>query len=358
MDSKINESETVSKESSSETVIKKKKKTPIIIASVVLVIVVLAAIVIVTATATSASRKSARQVDLGNKYLSELDYEQAVLSFKEAIKIDPKNEEAYEALIDTLIRWADQKAGDGDPDGAIILIENEANSLEEMKNSDNSEMVDKYLQRLLEKLKELREKADLETQGANDRSSLDDKGALEEDNNVPESEEIDPSSIAWTDWFDHSNPVLNQYMEGLGYRYELLQEPTDRTPDVMVRWVKEDLSEYEYYGVELEYCPTLIEEGFLQTFHFLKGLYGSPIGNEFSDYNMSILLKAVKKHAELYPTVSQRVKELADQGIEIEYIPTEDGGAWGGHFSDEVFDGCLNEFGSYLKELGDFKTAY
>ena len=49
----------------------------------------------VTATATSASRKSARQVDLGNKYLSELDYEQAVLSFKEAIKIDPKNEEAY-----------------------------------------------------------------------------------------------------------------------------------------------------------------------------------------------------------------------------------------------------------------------
>ena len=151
-----------------ETLIKKKNNTPVIIAVVFLLIVVVAAVVI--ATATSPSHRSSRQIDLGNKYLEELNYEQAVASFEAAIKIDPKNEEAYEGLVDTYIKWADQKSTDGDLNAAIELIENAANSLEGMKTSDNMEIVDKHLQRLLDRLKELRaESADLEMQGANDQ---------------------------------------------------------------------------------------------------------------------------------------------------------------------------------------------
>ena len=151
-----------------ETLIKKKNNTPVIIAVVVLLIVVVAAVVI--ATATSPSHRSSRQIDLGNKYLEELNYEQAVASFEAAIKIDPKNEEAYEGLVDAYIKWADQKSTDGDLNAAIELIENAANSLEGMKDSDNTEIVDKHLQRLLDRLKELRaESADLEMQGANDQ---------------------------------------------------------------------------------------------------------------------------------------------------------------------------------------------
>ncbi len=38
------------------------------------------------------------QLDLGNKYLTEMNYEQAVIAFTKAIELDEKNIAAYEGL--------------------------------------------------------------------------------------------------------------------------------------------------------------------------------------------------------------------------------------------------------------------
>ena len=38
------------------------------------------------------------QLDLGSKYMAELDYESAIVALNKAIKIDPKNVDAYKML--------------------------------------------------------------------------------------------------------------------------------------------------------------------------------------------------------------------------------------------------------------------
>ena len=38
------------------------------------------------------------QLDLGSKYMAELDYESAIVVLNKAIKIDPKNVDAYKML--------------------------------------------------------------------------------------------------------------------------------------------------------------------------------------------------------------------------------------------------------------------
>lgn len=46
-------------------------------------------------------------LDLGNKYIAEMDYEQAIVAFRNAIDIDPKCEEAYKALVDIYVELED-----------------------------------------------------------------------------------------------------------------------------------------------------------------------------------------------------------------------------------------------------------
>lgn len=54
-----------------------------------------------------------RQLDLGNKYLLEEDYEQAVIAFNKVIAIDPRRAEAYEGLIDAYTGAGDYSAALG-----------------------------------------------------------------------------------------------------------------------------------------------------------------------------------------------------------------------------------------------------
>lgn len=62
------------------------------------VAIVVAALVIGVAVYEFPSNRLARQLDLGQKYLEELDYEQAVVAFSQAIEIDPMNVDAYIGL--------------------------------------------------------------------------------------------------------------------------------------------------------------------------------------------------------------------------------------------------------------------
>lgn len=56
------------------------------------------------------------QMDLGNRYLSEENYEEAVVAFNKAIEIDPKNVEVYS-------KAAQAYAGMGDYEGAVQVLE-------------------------------------------------------------------------------------------------------------------------------------------------------------------------------------------------------------------------------------------
>lgn len=58
----------------------------------------------------ASARKVAELLDLGNKYLTEQDYEEAIVAFQEIIEIDPKCEEAYRGLANVYIAMGDYES--------------------------------------------------------------------------------------------------------------------------------------------------------------------------------------------------------------------------------------------------------
>ena len=85
---------------------KKKSKLPIVISIAVACLVLMVAaggFFIVN----SKGRRLQRQLDLGNRYLSEMDYEQAISAFNAAIAIDPRSPEAYYGLSNSYVEMGD-----------------------------------------------------------------------------------------------------------------------------------------------------------------------------------------------------------------------------------------------------------
>lgn len=76
----------------------KKTKWIIIIVAILVALATLAAVIFVPKSAKA--RKVEEQLSLGTKYLTELDYEQAIVAYEAAIKIDPKCTDAYLGLAD------------------------------------------------------------------------------------------------------------------------------------------------------------------------------------------------------------------------------------------------------------------
>ena len=91
-------------------VTRKKSPLPFIIIGVASLAVV-AAIVLVIAFSRggTASKKYSRQMEIAGKYMSDMDYENAVLAYNEAISIDPSRADAYLGLADAYLALGDPK---------------------------------------------------------------------------------------------------------------------------------------------------------------------------------------------------------------------------------------------------------
>ena len=70
--------------------------------------IVLVSVLVVTGRGTDG--KLSDLLALGGKYLSELDYEQAIAAYRQAIEIDPKCEDAYLALAEIYVALEDYPA--------------------------------------------------------------------------------------------------------------------------------------------------------------------------------------------------------------------------------------------------------
>ena len=71
-----------------------KKKKKWLLPTIITIIVMVAAISAIAVYNLPANRRD-RQLALAEKYMSELNYEAAILAYKAAIEIDPKCEDAY-----------------------------------------------------------------------------------------------------------------------------------------------------------------------------------------------------------------------------------------------------------------------
>ena len=93
---------------------KSSKHKIIIIISATVVVLSIAVMVAIVVSSNSPSRRLKQQLDLGNRYLSELNYEQAIAAYEEALAIDPKSADAYAGLLEASIQ-------SGDMEGAISV---------------------------------------------------------------------------------------------------------------------------------------------------------------------------------------------------------------------------------------------
>ena len=88
---------------------KSNKKTIIIIVAIVAAIAIAVGVGVIVYS-DNPSKRLQVQLDLGARYLSELDYEQAIAAYEAAIEIDPKSAEAYRGLITAFGEQGDYEA--------------------------------------------------------------------------------------------------------------------------------------------------------------------------------------------------------------------------------------------------------
>lgn len=93
----------------------KNNRKIVIVAGIMALAVLAAGIIGVAAYNNLDSVKLKRQMDLGQQYLAELDYEQAIVAFQAVIEIDPKSAEAYLGMAEAYI-------GLGDTENAIAVL--------------------------------------------------------------------------------------------------------------------------------------------------------------------------------------------------------------------------------------------
>lgn len=138
---------------------KKKWLLPVIIAA----ILIIAAIIIAIIYNLPANRRD-RQLALAEKYMSELNYEAAILAYKAAIEIDPKCEDAYIELVNLYIVMGNyDKAeevvaqAENNLDSQVILaLKEKANTLLALDdtNGDNSNKTTDEVESTTEKIPE------------------------------------------------------------------------------------------------------------------------------------------------------------------------------------------------------------
>jgi len=105
----------------------------------VFVLVLVIAIAIFTTLSGSSVKRIQEQLALGNKYLEELNYEQAIASFNTVLEIDPQNEDAYFALVDAYARL-------DDADSMAAVYDRALNNLTE---EQLSKLADKISEKLI-----------------------------------------------------------------------------------------------------------------------------------------------------------------------------------------------------------------
>lgn len=104
----------------------------------------------------NAEQQIAEQLELGNKYLTEANYEQAIVAFNKVIELDPKIFEAYEKAAEVYIKQNNSEQAFSYVEQAFDVIasltEEEKSKLEKLEDvtGELSELCEQILQMALE----------------------------------------------------------------------------------------------------------------------------------------------------------------------------------------------------------------
>lgn len=285
------------------------KKWIVIIAAIAAVVcIAVAAVILVTGNSTE--RKLAEQLDLAEGYLSEPDYENAIVAYEAAIEIDPGCRDAYLGLADIYIEQEDYE------EAAKILEEG-------LAQTDSGAILRKLeeVEELLAEKEELAEEIILSQEGSVEESLLPEEEDSAEKSLLPEEEEsseeiseIEPEveaddedvyivdNIGVIDNEDSLNEVMQEFEDLTGiYPCVMTVYDSDWNEDY------EELWQYAYdvyintYSDELHFLIVYSEPENAAELDFVnwawEGIQGDETDPILTEYNVRIFGAAL--HADL-----------------------------------------------------------
>ncbi len=169
--------------------VKKKVSIPLIIGLIVGFVLIFAFAITVTISIVvlgADTRKLNNELNLGEKYISELDYDNAILAYENALSINPQSEDAYLGIVKAYEAKADECMED-DPELAVQLL-NEA--LSKVQNGYEESGLDN-IKSIIESLKKKIE----ETEALIEARRFDENLVDEESNETLEENDIEEQKI-------------------------------------------------------------------------------------------------------------------------------------------------------------------
>ena len=127
-----------------EEIRKKQSVLPVIIVAAAAVVII-SAVVIFFVFSNNSRRGIQKQLDLGARYLSELNFDKAAAAFRDAVRIDPEDEDALELFHDCYRKWMEH-----DAEHAYEICEAEYNTLNTILAEGPSTKVEELLIRVEE----------------------------------------------------------------------------------------------------------------------------------------------------------------------------------------------------------------
>lgn len=145
-------------------------------------------------TLGNSGKKLQEQLDLGAKYLDDMDYEQALVVFEAALKIDPKNVDAYIGLADVYVTM-------GDAEKALEVL---AEGYEQTGEKEIRQKI-KEVEEIIEAEKKVQDNA------SNSTGNI-------QDNEAENTKEENKSSVTFVSWDeagleDHVMDWKDRYLE-------------------------------------------------------------------------------------------------------------------------------------------------
>ena len=121
-------------------VMKEKRKHIKVLVSVIAAVLVIIAIIATYYIIGKPSRMLNKQLDLGDRYFLELDYENAVIAYTKALNIDSMDQNVREKLEKAYTEWAKTLRVGGDYESALKQISDAKGVLGNLASLDNEEI--------------------------------------------------------------------------------------------------------------------------------------------------------------------------------------------------------------------------
>lgn len=180
------------------------------------IVAILAIVIVVAAVGIAVNRfdtkKLTEQLELGQKYLLELDYENAIVAYNKAIEIDPMSVEAYMGLADVYCAKAEKAAREEDYNNALLCYQQALDALQSGYDATKDETLQEKMQQIQALLDAIQNRGeDNETESVTEESWIEPQIS----GTISLQELLSSPSVCGVSWCDYDLPGFDGMIASL-----------------------------------------------------------------------------------------------------------------------------------------------